>query len=66
MKGAFETITHLEPQFRELNVKSIADVPSGDYGWQFAMTTINSAQVYFGGDITPHTARGRGKCAAFP
>lgn len=56
MKGAFETITQLEPLFRELNITSVADVPSGDCAWQFAMTTINSAQAYFGGDITPHVA----------
>ena len=31
-------------------------MPSGDCGWQFALTTINSAQAYFGGDITPHVA----------
>ncbi len=35
---------------RELKITSIADVPSGDCGWQFALTTINSAQAYFGGD----------------
>jgi len=56
MKGAFETNTQFEPKFRELNITSIADVPSGDCGWQFALTTINSAQAYFGGDITPHVA----------
>jgi len=55
-KGAFETITQFEPKFWELNITSIADVPSGDCGWQFALTTINSAQAYFGGDITPHVA----------
>jgi hypothetical protein len=56
IKGAFEAITHFEPKVRELNITSIADVPSGDCGWQFALTTINSAQAYFGGDITPHVA----------
>jgi hypothetical protein len=57
VQGAYETIVNLEPKFRELNVTSIADVPSGDCGWQFALTTINSAQAYFGGDITPHVAQ---------
>lgn len=31
-------------------------MPSGDCGWQFVLTTINSAEIYFGGDITPHVA----------
>ena len=56
VKGAFETILNLEPKFRELNITSIADVPSGDCGWQFALKTINTAEAYFGGDITPHVA----------
>lgn len=55
--GAFETITKLEPKFRELNITAIADVPSGDCGWQFALSTINAADAYFGGDITPHVAQ---------
>ena len=61
MKGAFETIVNLEPKFRELNITSIADVPSGDCGWQFALTTINAADAYFGGDITPHVAQENAK-----
>lgn len=56
IKGAFETIVHLEPKFREFNITAVADVPSGDCGWQFALTTINTATAYFGGDITPHVA----------
>jgi hypothetical protein len=56
MQGAFETIVNLDPKFRELNITSIADIPSGDCGWQFALTTVNTAQAYFGGDITPHVA----------
>lgn len=59
--GAFETIMQLEPKFRELNITSIADVPSGDCGWQFALTTINSAEAYFGGDITRHVAEGNAR-----
>ena len=57
IQGAFETIINLEPKFRELNITSIADIPSGDCGWQFALTTINTAQAYFGGDIARHVAQ---------
>lgn len=56
IQGAFETIVNLEPKFRELNITSIADIPSGDCGWQFALPSINTALAYFGGDITPHVA----------
>ncbi len=51
--GAFECIYHLEPKFRELGIKSVADVPSGDCGWQFAISTINTADAYFGGASPP-------------
>lgn len=54
--GAFECIIKLEPKFRELGIKSVADVPSGDCGWQFAISTINTADAYFGGDIAAHVA----------
>ena len=56
IQGAFETIVSLEPKLVELNISSIADVPSGDCGWQFSLPSINAAQAYFGGDITPHVA----------
>jgi len=56
IQGAFETIVNLEPKLRELNISSIADIPSGDCGWQFALPSVNTAQAYFGGDITPHVA----------
>jgi hypothetical protein len=56
IQGAFETIINLGPKLRELNITAIADVPSGDCGWQFALPEINAAEIYFGGDITPHVA----------
>jgi len=56
IQGAFETIVNLEPKLRELNISSIADIQSGDCGWHFALPSINTAQAYFGGDITPHVA----------
>ena len=42
-KGAFETIAiwNPKPKFRELNITVVADAPSGDCGWQFAMYQRN-------------------------
>lgn len=61
IQGAFETIVNLEPKLVELNISSIADVPSGDCGWQFSLPSINAAHAYFGGDITPHVAEENGR-----
>jgi hypothetical protein len=54
IRGAFDTIFELENFMQEHNITSIADVPSGDCGWQFSVASINAARCYFGGDIVKH------------
>jgi len=45
LHGAFDLIWRLENFMYEHNITSVADVPSGDLGWQFAIHPINTAQV---------------------
>ena len=54
--GAYDTMFNFEKYFAELNITSIADIPSGDLGWQFGVTAINTAEAYFGGDIAASVA----------
>ena len=57
MKGAFDWITGLTKFFNQYpELQTIADIPSGDMGWQMAVRHLNTAKLYFGGDIAKSVA----------
>lgn len=57
MKGAFDWITGLTKFFNQNpELQTIADIPSGDMGWQMAVRHLNTAKLYFGGDIAKSVA----------
>ena len=59
MRGAFDWIGGLTTFFDEhRELQSIADIPSGDVGWQMAVRHLNTAKAYFGGDIAKDVAEG--------
>ena len=37
-------------------LQTIADIPSGDMGWQMAVRHLNTAKLYFGGEIAKSVA----------
>ena len=46
---------------RQYNIKTVADLPSGDVAWQFSVPGINKAKAYFGGDISVSVAQRNAK-----
>lgn len=62
MKGAFDWITGLTKFFNQNpELQTIADIPSGDMGWQMAVRHLNTAKLYFGGDIAKRVAEDNAK-----
>ena len=58
MKGAFDWITQLSKFFVQYpELQTIADIPSGDIGWQMAVRHFNTVKLYFGGDIAKSVAQ---------
>lgn len=49
---AYDTIIFLQEFIQKNYVTTIADIPCGDVSWQFAIKSINTAQLYFGADIS--------------
>ena len=41
---------------KKTRLQTIADIPSGDMGWQMAVRHLNTAKLYFGGDIAKSVA----------
>ena len=62
MMGAFDWITGLTKFFNQNpELQPIADIPSGDMGWQMAVRHLNTAKLYFGGDIAKTVAEDNAK-----
>lgn len=59
--GAFDWVGHLTNFMKDHLIRSVADIPCGDVGWQFAVHEINEAEAYVGGDITNFTIKGNRK-----
>lgn len=62
LKGAFDWISGLNKFFNQNpELQIIADIPSGDIGWQMAVRHLNTAKLYFGGDIARSVAESNAK-----
>eukprot|EP00755_Sulcionema_specki_P017210 Sspe_Gene.1092::Locus_370_Transcript_2_2_Confidence_0.750_Length_2270::g.1092::m.1092 len=53
MHGGFDTTLNMTLFMSRNRIDSIADLGSGDLGWQFAVQPMNLAKAYFGGDVSP-------------
>ena len=52
--GAWDWIQALAHFLPDHNITTVADVPSGDCGWQFAVHGLNAAVAYIGGDVSQY------------
>ena len=52
--GAWDWIQALARFLPDHNITTVADVPSGDCGWQFAVHGLNAAEAYVGGDVSQY------------